>query len=103
MATDPRHDRADRPSPSGRLVNLAAALHVKFETIGAVADLDDALACVDAAATQPMPDDATHAALLTNRCDILRARFRFTGRSSDLDDAVASGYGGPDAAAAGTP
>lgn len=89
------------PETAAILVNLAAALRMRYDRTGASVgqrDLDDAIALLRRAA--PLAPDA---GVLMNLCGCLRARYDRYGDPRDLEAAIEAGRKSVDAAPPGSP
>src|SRR5207248_134301 len=81
---------SENPGWPGRLANLAAALHRRFERTGEPADLDEAVAASRQAIAGTPSDHPNQAGYLGILSSALRSRFERTGELADLDEAVAA-------------
>ena len=82
---------ADHHDRVAMLSNLGLALQLRFERVGALADLDEAIT-VGWGAVQATPaDHPDRAGYLSNLGFALRVRFRRVGAQADLDQAITVG------------
>jgi len=83
--------RGDKANRAVALGDLSTALRMRFERVGAMADLDRAILTADQAVAATAADDRDLAARLSELNTALRLRFEHTGTIGDLDRAVAAG------------
>ena len=79
---------ADHPDRVAMLSNLGLALQLRFERVGALADLDEAITVGRAAAQTAPADHPDRAGYLSNLSGALRVRFGRVGMLADLDEAI---------------
>jgi tetratricopeptide (TPR) repeat protein len=80
--------RADDRNHAAVLSNLCAALRIRFERTGELADLNLAVAVGEQAVAATLTDDPGLGAALANLAAALQRRFERTGALADLDHAV---------------
>ena len=73
---------------STSLMNLANALSSRFQQLGRVEDLEDAISSHHEALSLPPPGHPSHPSSLDNLAIALSARFEQLGRIEDLEDAI---------------
>ena len=79
---------ADHHDRVAMLSNLGLALQLRFERVGALADLDEAITVGRAAAQTAPADHPDRAGYLSNLSGALRVRFGRVGMLTDLDEAI---------------
>ena len=79
------------PNRARLLSNLGSALRIRFERMGELMDLDEAIRVGDAAVAATPDNSPRRAGRLSNLGIALRARFERTAQMKDLDEAVRVG------------
>ncbi|MCX5238980.1 tetratricopeptide repeat protein [Streptomyces prunicolor] len=93
----------NHPDRAARLSSLGTALDIRFEQIGAMTDLEEAIVILQEAVEASPTDDPKLASRLSNFANALRSRYERTGVLADLEEAVQVGRLAVEAAPADHP